>query len=152
MHINFSSWKAFTECPRKFYYEFVKKAAPTVEVNDYFKVYGTTIEKFFELFCNQWRFKTPYMPEDFIRYKMKPIFDSVIENSTIIWTSPGCKLSAEEIFEETVNDAFTIMESQNQNFFLNTKSEISIQLDMKNKHKMTGRIDFIHKDASLTGA
>jgi len=147
MNIHYHSWKAFTECPRKFYYEYVKKATSTVQINDYFKLYGLLVEKFFELFCNNWRYKTPYMPPEEIRYKMKPLYEKIIETSTVLWGDPGCKLNADEIFEEAYNDIFTIMESMNQNYFLNTKSEVSIELKLKNRHRLTGRLDFLHKDA-----
>ena len=39
-----------------------------------------------------------------------------------------------------------ILESPNKNYFLNTKSEVSTEVALKTGHKITGRMDFIHKD------
>lgn len=146
MNINYHSWKAFKECPKKFYLEFIKKAPPTIEINEYFTLYGRLVEKFFTLFCNQWRYKTPYMPADFIRHKLKPLYEGVLQSSVVDWSKPFCRLSSEDIFEEAFNDIFAVMESMNQNYFLNTTSEISIEVALNNGHKITGRLDFLHKD------
>lgn len=147
MHLNYHAWKMFVECPRKFFYKTIKKAPSTVVDNDYFKIYGLTIEKFFEMFSNHWRHDTPYMPKDLIEVKLEPIFNSVLNNSTVLWDAPYSSLTSEEIHQQIKDDIFTIMESQNQNYFLNTKAEISFRLDLKNGHKMTGRLDFLHIDA-----
>jgi CRISPR/Cas system-associated exonuclease Cas4 (RecB family) len=37
------------------------------------------------------------------------------------------------------------MESHNQNYFLNTKSEVSIEMQLKDGNVIDGRIDFLHK-------
>ena len=55
-------------------------------------------------------------------------------------------LTKDDIFYQSLNDIATIMDSPNQNYFLNTKSEIPI--DVKGTDlTLSGRIDFIHRDA-----
>lgn len=147
MNISYHAWKAFTECPKKFHLEFLKKAPPTVPINDYFKLYGLSVQKFFEMFCNVWRYHTPFLPPDMIREKLNAIYEDILKTSTINWSAPFCKLGRNDIFEEAFKDIYAIMESPNQNYFLNTRSEISIELTLKDSNTINGRLDFIHNDA-----
>lgn len=146
MNISYHAWKAFTECPKKFNMEYIKKAPLTSPVNDYFKLYGLLVQKFLEMFCNIWRFNTPFLPPDMIKDKMVVLYEDILKTTTVIWTAPYCKLSKEDIFEEAVKDVCTIMDSPNQNYFLNTRSEIAIELKLKDFNSINGRIDFIHND------
>lgn len=147
MKINYHGWKAFKSCPKKYYKEFVKKESPTVPVNDYFALYGRTVEKFFELFCNNWRHTTPFMWPDVLRKKLEIIYDEILYSSTVNWSAPFCKQTKEQIFEQSYEDISNIMNSLNQNYFLNTRSEINFELKLKNDIIIKSRIDFIHKDA-----
>lgn len=146
MRLNFHSWKAFKECPKKFYKEYLKQDPPTATINDYNKIYGRLIEKFFELYCNMWRFNTPYMFPEQIREKLQKIYDDLLRSSIINWSDPWCTQTKEELFEMAYGHVYTIMNSQNQNFFLNTKAEVSYELKLKDGVLITSRIDFIHKD------
>jgi len=150
MNISYNAWRTYKECPKKFHLEYLKKATPTVEVNDYFKLYGLLVEKFFEMYCNIWRYNTSFLPPDMIRNKMEKIYEGILNTATVIWTAPYCRLSSKDIFEEAVRDVCAIMESPNHNYFLNTRSEITIGLKLKNAHAITGRIDFIHSDPICT--
>ena len=147
MNISYDAWKAYKECPRKFHMEYIKKVAPTIPVNDYFKLYGDLVQKFFEMFCNIWRYQTPYLPPDMIRDKLAILYKDLLNTSTVNWSAPFCKLSQEDIFEEAFRDICIIMESPNQNYFLNTRSEINIELNLKDSNIINGQIDFIHTDA-----
>lgn len=144
MRIDFHKWQDFRDCPKKFFLEHIQRAPYTVEIDDYSSLYGRTVEKFFELFCNIWRFKTPYIFPDVIRERLKPIYETEIRNSTINWSSPKIAKSKDELFEQICADVCAIMESHNQNYFLNTRSEISIDMTLKSGHIINGRIDFLH--------
>jgi len=146
MNISYNAWRTYKECPKKFHLEYMKKAPPTVLVNDYFKLYGLLVEKFFEMFCNIWRFNTAFMPSDMIRDKMSILYEGILNTTTVMWSEPYCRLSSEEIFEKAVGDVCAIMDSQNQNYFLNSKSEVTIELRLKDSNVITGRLDFIHND------
>jgi len=146
MNISYHSWKAYVECPKKFSKQYVEKAAPTEPLNEYFTLYGRLVEKFFELYCNIWRFKTPKLSPAVIRQKLVFIYSGIIKSSTVNWDLPYCRDSKEDIFEQGFQDICTIMDSPNMSYFLNTKSEISIGLLLKDGHKMKGRLDFIHTD------
>ena len=146
MNISYHSWKAFIECPKKFYKQYVKRDAPTEPINEYFTLYGRLTEKFFELYCNIWRFKTPIISPEVIWQKLIFIFNGILKSSTVNWDLPYCRDSKEDIFEQGFKDVCTIMESSTKHFFLNTKSEVSIGLILKDGHKMKGRLDFIHTD------
>jgi CRISPR/Cas system-associated exonuclease Cas4 (RecB family) len=144
MNITYHSWKAYTECPKKFYKQYVRDDPPTEPINEYFTLYGRLTEKFFELYCNIWRFKTPSLSPEAVRRKMIFIYHDILKSSTVNWGAPYCKDSKEEIFEQAHTDICIIMDSPNKNYFFNTKSEVSIGLILKDSHKIKGRLDFLH--------
>lgn len=144
MRIDFHKWEDFRDCPKKFFLKHIKKEPPTVPKDDYSKIYGKTVEKFFELFCNIWRYKTPYIFPDVIRERLLKIYNDILSYSEVKWSSSRHKCSRDELFELIVADVCAIMDSQNQNFFLNSKSEVSIDATIKDGHVINGRVDFIH--------
>jgi len=146
MKISYHTWVDFKECPKKFYLKHVTKEPSLIPRNDYFTIYGKLVEKFFQYFCNAWRFRMPYMPPEEIRFKLKKIYDDLILSSVINWHAPFVKTSQNEIFEQACRDICTIMDSPNQNYFLNTKSEVSIEVSTKYGVDITGRLDFLHFD------
>lgn len=148
MKVSYHAWKAYKECPKKFYLKHFKWQPPPVPLDDYHTIYGKLTEKFFEYFCNMWRFNLPYMPPDEIRFKLSKIYENLLKTCTVNWSAPYANLSKDQIFEQSFNDICAIMDSQNQNYFLNTKSEIAINVETKYNVTMTSRLDFIHKDPS----
>ena len=146
MNISYHAWKAYKECPRKYYLKFFRKTEPTRPDNNYFKLYGLLMEKFFEMFSNKWRFKTPYMPPDFIRKKLRVLYDNILEMNDVDWYGRFVKLGKEDIFEQALHDVQEIMNSENHNLFLNTKSEVAIEVKTKDGVTLSARIDFIHKN------
>ncbi len=145
MNISYHSWKAYQECPKKFNKQYVERATPTEPLNEYFTLYGRLVEKFFELYCNIWRFKTPVISPEVIKQKLVFIFNGILKSSTVNWDLPYCRETKEEIFERGFQNICTIMDSPSKHFFLNTKAEVSIGLILKDSHKIKGRLDFIHK-------
>ena len=152
MKLTYHSWKDYQECPKKYYLKHIKKAPPTEPINKYFALYGKTVEKFFELFSNSWKKQTPYMPPEYIRKKLMPIYDSLLGTEIIDWGAPFAKLSREDIFEQAYRDICTIMDSPNQNLFLNTQSEVSIKVKTKDGDVISSRIDFIHENPTSKGS
>jgi CRISPR/Cas system-associated exonuclease Cas4 (RecB family) len=144
MRIDFHKWSAFKECPKKFYLRYIVKGPVTVPENDYFKLYGNLVQKFFERYCNQWRYRTPYIFPDVIRERLQVLYEDLLRVSIINWSDIYVKKSKEEIFEEAYGDVCAIMHSQSQNFFLNTESEVSIDVKVKDEHVINGRLDFLH--------
>ena len=147
MNISYSKLKIFKECPKHFYLEYIEKTPHLVPKNEYFTLYGRLVEKFFEMYCNTWRHKTSnYMPPEEIRMKMVPLYEGIVNNSVVLWSHPMCKLGKEDIFENAYRDVCNIMDSSNINYFLNTESEITVKLKMKDSNEINGRLDFIfHK-------
>lgn len=151
MNISYNAWKNYRECPKKYFLKNRKKQAPSVPQNDYYTIYGKLTEKFFQFFCNNWRFKSPYMfPED-IKQKLRAIYADILKNSIVNWSAPFIKHSQEDIFNQSYADICAIMDSQNQNYFLNTKSEVTIEVATQIGANIVGRLDFIHKDALGSG-
>jgi len=146
MRISYHVWKAYKECPKKFFLEYIKKASPTTTVNDYYKLYGVLTQKFFEMFCNIWRFKTPHMFPEVIHERMIPLWDNILKTSEVNWTAPFVSMNQQELFEKAWTDVCAIMESLSQNYFLNSRSEVTIELKLKDEHIINGRLDFIHTD------
>jgi len=146
MKLNPHSYQAYMECPKKYYMEYVIKQPRTVPQNDYFTLYGRLVEKFFTMFCNIWRFKTPYLFPEIIKERLEVLWNGIIESSVIDWSVPYAKLTKDDIFAKAWGDICAIMDSQNQNYFLNTKSEVEITVSLKEGDIINGRLDFIHKD------
>ena len=146
MNITYHSWKAYKKCPKRFYKQYIKKDPPTVPINEYFTLYGRTVEKFFELYCNNWRRDNPTLPPSTIKTKMALIYNDILKNSIVDWTAFYCKYSKDEIFSSAYSDVCNIMESENKAYFLNTKSEVKIEVSLKNGHKINSRLDFLHKN------
>lgn len=145
MNLSYNAWKTYCECPKKYYLKYRLKESPTVPQNDYFALYGCLVEKFFTMFSNLWRFKSPYMPENVIREKTAKLYDDLLTTSTVIWNAPFAKFSKQDILAQAQTDICAIMDSHNQNFFFNTKSEIDIKVSTSVGIDLTGRIDFIHE-------
>jgi len=145
LRISYHAWKAYKECPKKFYLEFFKRAKPTVPPNDYHRLYGVVVQKFFEMFCNIWRFKTPHLFPEVIEERLELLWESTLISNEVNWSAPH-QLSKKELFDKALKDICAIMGSTGQNYFLNTQSEVSIELKLKTQHVLTGRLDFVHAD------
>ena len=146
MKISYHGWKSYKECPKKFLLKHLQKAPPTVPVNEYFTLYGRLVEKFFELFSNIWRFKTPYIFPEIIRERLQVLYNDILMASTVNWSAPFVKYTQNDIFEQAFTDVCTIMDSMQQNYFLSTRSEVGISLKLKDETELRGRIDFVHSD------
>ena len=147
MIISYHSWKEYGECPKKYFLKYRKKAPYSVPRNDYHALYGKLVERFFQHFCNTWRFTMPYMPVEEIKYKLTSLYRIVLDTSTVDWTAPFITASQEDIFNQAFGDVNAIMNSLSQNYFLNTKSEVSIEVAVQSGAQLTCRLDFVHKKA-----
>ena len=142
MRIDFHKWKTFKECPKKFLMQYIRRAPSTVPVEDYYKLYGLLVQRFFELYCNIWRFRTPYLFPEIIKERLEKLYQDLLSSSTVDWNNK--KASQEGIFSQAYSSICAIMDSMNQNYFLNTKSEVTIEIKTKDDNIINGRIDFIH--------
>jgi CRISPR/Cas system-associated exonuclease Cas4 (RecB family) len=147
INISYHAWKDFRDCPKKYYLKNRKRQPPAVPRNDYYTLYGKLVEKFFEIFCNTWRYKSAYMFPNDIQGKLKIIFEGVLSSSIVNWNAPFVDSTQEDIFNQAFADVCMIMESQTQNYFLNTRSEVSIEIIVTAGACIKGRIDFVHADA-----
>jgi CRISPR/Cas system-associated exonuclease Cas4 (RecB family) len=166
INISYHSWKDFRDCPKKYFLKNRLRKPSSVPRNDYYMLYGKLVEKFFEIFCNTWRYKMAYMPPEEIRLKLKTIYDGVLSSSVVNWDAPFVTSTQEDIFNQAYADVCSIMESQTQNYFLNTRSEVSIEIKINVKMDsasapnvphirgdvpggacLKGRLDFVHADA-----
>ena len=145
MNINYQSWKAYAECPKKYFLRHVEKKPPLVPINDYYRLYGILVQQFFQMFCNIWRFKIPYMPIEEVRFKMNVLYKNLLAVSQVTWPQSGP--GQDEILEQACLDTFAVMDGQNQNYFLNTQSEVDISVTISSDVNINCRVDFIHKDA-----
>jgi CRISPR/Cas system-associated exonuclease Cas4 (RecB family) len=151
MNISYHSWKDYTECPKKYLLKDKLWQNPPVPPNEYFTIYGKLTEKFFQMYCNLWRFHLPYMlPED-IKFKLDILYKELLPTLQINWDAPFAKETKEDIFNQSCADVCAIMNSHNQNYFLNSRSETKIEIATKDDVNITGRIDFIHKDPMGNG-
>lgn len=144
MRLHYHSWRSYQDCPKQYFLKYRKKVQPTVPINDYFTLYGKLMEKFFINFSTHWKFETPYMTPNRIREKIEGLWEFLEYSSIIDWSAPFAKLSAEDIIDQAFQDTCTIMDSHNQNYFLNTKSEVEIKATTKNGVELVGRLDFLY--------
>ena len=147
MKLSYHAWKDYKDCPKKFNLKYIKKQPSTITRNDVFALYGKLVEKFFQYFCNIWRFTMPYMPPEEIRFKLNKIYEDLLKISEVDWSAPFVQDTKESLFEQACTDICAIMDSANQNYFLNTKSEVTIEVATKLGIEITGRLDFLHFDA-----
>jgi len=146
MNISYTAWEAYTECPKKFFLEHIKKAPPTTPSHDYYKLYGLIVQKFFEVFCNRWRFRTPYIFPEIIHEKLVVLWEDLLKTVTVDWDASYAVKQKDEILDEAYTDVCIIMDSLNQNYFLNSRSEVEITIRLKDSHSINGIIDFVHTD------
>lgn len=143
MIISHKSWVTFKECPHKYYLTYIKKEKPLKQENDYHKLYGLLVQKFFELFCNLWRFKTPHLFPEVINERLLILWEKMLSTVNVEWPA---RKTGQELFDRAFRDICTIMGSVEQNYFLNSKAEVTVQVKLKDSHILMGRIDFIHTD------
>jgi len=147
MKLSYHSWRDYKDCPKKYFLKHIKKQESPVDKNDYFTLYGKIVEKFFQYFCNNWRFSMPYMPPEEIRFKLKKIYEEILTVSVVDWSAHFVTETPESLFEQAFKDVCAIMDSPNQNYFLSTKAEFSIEVSTKAGVDIIGRMDFLHHDA-----
>jgi CRISPR/Cas system-associated exonuclease Cas4 (RecB family) len=147
MRLTYHSWRDYKDCPKKYYLKHVKKQISPVDRNDYFPLYGKLVEKFFQHFSNMWRFTMPYMPPEEIQFKLNKIYEDILKISEIDWNAKFVTENKESLFDKACKDVCAIMDSHNQNYFLNTKAEFTIEVSTKLGVDIVGRLDFIHYDA-----
>lgn len=148
MIISYSTWTDLRDCPKRFEQLHILKQVPTVPVNEYHALYGTLVQKFFEYYCNTWRFKTPYLFPDIIQERLGPILDALLVTRTVNWNSgPG----KDEIIKKAAEDISTIMEGHGLNWFLNTRAELGLSVKLSCGHSISGRLDFVHTNAMHGG-
>jgi len=150
MRISFHAWLAYKECPKKCHLQYVRKAPPTVPLNDYHTLYGNLVGKFFELYCNEWRYKTPYIFPEIVEERLHILIKGILLTTDVDFTAPGCTKSKEEIIKEAAVDINRIFDTETLNYFLNTRAEVEIQLTLKTGDLLNGRLDFIHNNLDDT--
>lgn len=146
MNMTYEDWKTYKECPKKYFLFIRKGMAPTAPQNDYFRLYGLLIQSFFQHYSNIWRYKTPYMPPDFIQAKLKTLYEQLLETTQVDWNGRFVKGSKEDIYNEVYRDVCIIMDSPNQNYFLNTRANLEIAVDTQTGIRITHPISFLHKN------
>lgn len=146
MNISYSTWKCYRDCPKLFWYKEVARQDPPIVDNEYFTLYGTLIQKFFELYCNSWALSDPKMKPERVRKEMEPLYQDILSVKYVDWNAGYCSQTGEEIFEDAVMDTCKILESPTREYFLSTRSEITLKIKTKQGFAINGRLDFIHTD------
>ncbi len=141
MRINYHTYKTYLECPKK--YDLMERRVPPSEPdNKYFAIYGMTIEKFFQNYCNEWGPAGIVFDKDLVIKYLSPLYKKILHYNQVDWGAPFAKLSSQDIFDTVVLDileclpVFTV--------FKNTKSETSFKVTLKNEDFLNGRVDFLH--------
>jgi len=141
MRINFHTYKTYLECPKK--YKYVEDRVPPPQPdNMYFALYGKTIEKFFQGYCNDWGPAGIEFDKELVINYLTPIYKKILHYNEVDWGAPFVKLSSQDIFDSVVID---ILECLNVfTVFKKTRSETSFKVTLKNGDYINGRVDFLY--------
>jgi len=145
MRFNFHKYMDYKKCPRR-YKMSEDRVKPTRDRNDYFTLFGNLIQKFFEVYANEWKREGLYFTEPLIRSKLQPMWEKVLRYAVVDWNAPFVRQTANEIFEEAILDIMGNLD--NLDVYDRTKSEVKIEVTFKSGDVLVGKIDFITDDES----
>jgi hypothetical protein len=145
MHLDFYSWRCYNECPKHYRLQYVDQVPPPYPENKYFALYGNIMQRFFEMYSNNWgKSDTCPMPDDLIKERLKTIFDSFLKTEYIVWGARFANQSGADILQDSFVSTRAILSSPNKEYFLNTSSEVPITLETKDEDVISVKIDFVH--------
>ena len=116
MNISYHTWKDYQNCPKKYFLKHRKHLEPPVPQNEFYALYGRLTEKFFQFFCNTWRYTMPYMPPDEIKYKLNVLWEDILKISYVNWTAGFIKDTKEDIFAQSFSDIPNLLRNFNGAF------------------------------------
>lgn len=147
MEITYSKYKTYLNCPRLYYKEATREEYP-MEISSYFSLYGKLIESFFKIYTNDFSKNNIRLSNDLIRRTLQNNWERILENDYICWTDPWATQSQDEIFEEVYDDVLKNLEAFN--FWKDARAEVTINIQLKNKDILTGRLDFLYNSPRNT--
>ena len=128
MRFNFHKYEDYKKCPRK-YKMSEDRVKPSKPPNEYFTLFGNLIQKFFELYANEWKRERLVLTEPVIRQKLKPLWEKILGYAKVNWSAPFARLSASDIYEEAVVDIIKNLDILD--VYDRTKSEVKIEVTFK---------------------
>jgi len=112
--------------------------------NEYFTLFGNLIQKFFELYANEWKSQGLAFTEPLIRQKLQPLWEKLLSYAEVDWNAPFARQNSKEIFDNAVEDIIGNLD--NLDVYGNIRSEVKIEVTFKSGDVLVGKLDFIKKD------
>jgi CRISPR/Cas system-associated exonuclease Cas4 (RecB family) len=141
MHISYSSYRRYLDCPQRYHYEDIKKPYP-VEPSAYFKLYGLLMEMFFKRYANDTTKAGRTLSEDEIRLLLNRMWDKILDTNYVNWRDPWVRENQSQIFDSAYEDVLKNLKAFD--FWGNAKAEVTIDINLKKTaDQLTGRLDFV---------
>jgi CRISPR/Cas system-associated exonuclease Cas4 (RecB family) len=142
LRFNFHKWKDFKECPKRFYLKETRVPYPKEE-NKYNTLVGNTVQKFFELYTNEWKDQPITWTRDEVVERIEGYWKWLLAHNYINWRDFYVKFDKHQLFGVCID---IILENiQKMDVYDNTRSEVKIEVKFKSGDVLVGIIDFIKK-------
>jgi CRISPR/Cas system-associated exonuclease Cas4 (RecB family) len=140
MRFDFHKFKDYMDCPRKYKLRDLRTPILTPK-NAYFQVAGELVQKFFEMYSNQWKSQGVQFDKDRVRARMKPYWEHLLFKNKVDWSHPMSSLGETDLFLSCVDDILKNL--QTLDVYAHTRSEIKLEVTLQSGDVLVGKIDFI---------
>ena len=110
-------------------------------MSSYFALYGKLIEKFFKIYTNSYSRSMSSMPETQVRSILERLWKHILETNYVDWKEPWVRETPGQIFERVYQDVLKNLKAFD--FWKQARSEVTIDIRLKNTDLLTSRLDFI---------
>lgn len=102
LYLSYSGYNQFRECPRQYYFNRVKKYPPSTPDSKHNALLGTVIQAVFEKYFNErmWEALPLSIVEEELQDFGRLRFFQFLDEETINWKSPSCKVTPASLQEE----------------------------------------------------
>lgn len=143
LRFNFHKWADFKECPKKFYLKETKVPYPKEE-NKYNTLVGSTVQKFFELYANEWKAQSILWTREEVVSRIDEHWRWLLSNNYINWKDFYVKMDRFQLFDLCVD---IIMDNlKKMDIYDNTRSEIKVEVKFKSGDVLVGVMDFVKRE------
>jgi CRISPR/Cas system-associated exonuclease Cas4 (RecB family) len=140
MRFDFHKFKDYLDCPKKYKLRDLRTKILTPR-NAYYQVAGELVQKFFEMYSNQWKSQGVTFHREKVRARMKPYWDYLLLNNKVDWSHPMSSLGETDLFLECVDTIMSNLTSLD--VYGDTRSEVKLEVTLKSGDVLVGKIDFI---------
>jgi hypothetical protein len=116
----------------------------SIKISEYFTLYGTIVQRFFQYYVNKYVKEGVSLSEAQIKKILRQDWEIMLQDKFVVWTDPWCKETANDIFESAYNDI--LLNIKKFDFFKFSRSEVTYTVILKkSQDELNGRMDFLVK-------